>query len=285
VAAAPRRFRIDDRYIAPLFITFILAVGQISYHILEDYRKTLLAIAASIATELLLGRLFYRKWPNWASAYVTGISVGILLRSPVFWTYALCSAISTSSKYAIQVKGKHVWNPSNLGIVCMMLLATQYASTLGVQFGNAILPMLVIWTLGSVIIYRLKRFHICGTYVICFFTFSFLRSLILHNSFLTEIAPITGPMYQLFIFFMITDPKTTVKGKWTQILVAALIAAVECVIRTWGSLAGPVSGSLGDIVASHAPYFALTIVGPIAMTLDIYRHAKKPAVRPVTSPA
>ena len=28
-----------------------------------------------------------------------------------------------------------------------------------------------------------------------------------------EVAPITGPMYQLFVFFMITDPKTTVRSK------------------------------------------------------------------------
>ena len=45
--------------------------------------------------------------------------------------------------------------------------------------------------------------------------------------FLAEVAPITGPMYQLFIFFMITDPKTTVKTRWGQCLVAFLVAAVE----------------------------------------------------------
>jgi len=36
---------------------------------------------------------------------------------------------------------------------------------------------------------------------------------------LPEIAPITGPMYQLFLFFMITDPRTVVKGKQRQIIV------------------------------------------------------------------
>ena len=37
-------------------------------------------------------------------------------------------------------------------------------------------------------------------------------------------------MYQLFIFFMITDPKTTVRPKWAQCLVAFLVAAVEAIL-------------------------------------------------------
>ena len=35
---------------------------------------------------------------------------------------------------------------------------------------------------------------------------------------------VTGPMYQLFIFFMITDPRTTVKPRWAQCVVAAVVA-------------------------------------------------------------
>ena len=44
-----------------------------------------------------------------------------------------------------------------------------------------------------------------------------LRSLALGQPILPEIAPITGPMYQLFIFFMITDPRTVVRGRRPQI--------------------------------------------------------------------
>jgi hypothetical protein len=37
----------------------------------------MLAIVTSIICELLLGRLFLKRWPNLASAYITGISVGM----------------------------------------------------------------------------------------------------------------------------------------------------------------------------------------------------------------
>ena len=84
-SAAARRGRLltlDNRYLAPILITCILLVGQLTYGILESYSRTLLAIASSIAMELVLARLFTGKWPHLASAYITGISVGILIRSP-----------------------------------------------------------------------------------------------------------------------------------------------------------------------------------------------------------
>ena len=40
---------LENRYVAPIFITLILLVGHLSFGILESYQKTLLAIAASIA--------------------------------------------------------------------------------------------------------------------------------------------------------------------------------------------------------------------------------------------
>jgi len=80
-------------------------VGHLSYGILESYQRTALAIGAAAITELVLGRIFFGKWLNLASAYITGISVGILIRSPAFWPYALCSVISIMSKYVLRVKG------------------------------------------------------------------------------------------------------------------------------------------------------------------------------------
>src|ERR1700680_202070 len=115
---------LENRYIAPIFITLILLVGHLSFGILESYQKTLLAIAAGIGTEVILSRLFFGKWPNLASAYITGISVGILIRSPAFWPYALCALISITSKYVLRVHDRHIWNPSNFGIVAMFVLAS-----------------------------------------------------------------------------------------------------------------------------------------------------------------
>jgi enediyne biosynthesis protein E5 len=262
VAVSPRRslLSLDNRFLAPVLITGILLVGQLGFGILESYSRTALAIVASIAMELLLGRMFYGKWPHLASAYISGISVGILIRSPAFWPYVLCSLISITSKYAIRWRGRHLWNPSNLGVSAMLFLAPETVASLSVQWGNAIWPMLVIWLLGSVIIWRLKRFHICATYVASFFAFSLLRSTITGEPYLAEVAPITGPMYQLFVFFMITDPKTTVRSRTGRMFVAFAVAFVEMLLR------------LQHVI--HAPYYALFLVGPTANVIDIWLESR-----------
>jgi enediyne biosynthesis protein E5 len=255
------RFRLDNRYIAPLFITFILLVGHLSYGILESYPKTALAIVTALVTELILGRIFYGKWLNLASAYISGISVGMIVRSPAFWPFALCSAVSIMSKYVLRIKGRHIWNPSNFGLSVLFFLGAETVAGLSIQWGNFIGPMLIIWILGSIIIYRARRFHISATYVISFFAFAFLRSWITGDPWASEISPITGPMYQLFVFFMITDPKTTVKTKLGQCIVAFLIAFAEFILR------------LMQVV--YAPFYALFIVGPTANLIEIWWESKK----------
>ena len=249
----PARF--DKRYLAPILITCVLVAGQLSFGFLESWSRTALAIVTSILFELVLSRIFVGKWPHLASAYVTGISVGILVRSPEYWPYALCSALSIASKYAIRIDGRHIFNPSNLGIVAMLVLASDTVASLSVQWGNNLLPLVVVWFFGAAIIASVGRFHITFTYVVSFVLFSFLRSGITGHPWLSEVAPITGPMYQLFIFFMITDPKTTVGPKWAQVLVAFLVAAVEAILR------------LMQLV--NAPFYALFIVGPTAVLIEI----------------
>jgi len=269
-ALLPARF--DKRYLAPILVTMVLIVGQLTFGFLESWGRTFMAIATSIAIEMLLGKMVAGKWPHLASAYISGISIGMLLRSPEFWPYPLCAAISILSKYVLRVDGRHIWNPSNFGIVAMLVLASDTVASLSVQWGNNLLPMVVVWAFGAVIIHTLGRFHITLTYVASFILFAGVRHLITGHPFLAEAAPLTGPMYQLYIFFMITDPKTTVHPKWAQCLVAFCVAAVEAVLR------------LMQFV--HAPYYALFIVGPIANLIEIAltRAASRQAV-PAVAPA
>src|SRR6476660_5497434 len=100
----------------------------------------------------------------------------MIVRSPAFWPFALCSAVSIMSKYVLRIKGRHLWNPSNFGLSVLFFLGAETVAGLSIQWGNFVGPMLVIWILGSIIIYREKRFHISLTYVISFFVFAFLRS-------------------------------------------------------------------------------------------------------------
>ena len=254
------------QYAPPLFITLILIAGHFTFGILEGYKTILLSIGCSILTELILARLMFGKWKNLSSAYITGISVGILVRSTFVWPFAITAIISIMSKYVLRFRNTHIWNPSNFGISWMLAFLPFSVAGLSIQWGNNIWPMLVIWVLGLTIVWRVKRLHITLTYVISFVMFSMLRSLITGDSFLTEVSPLTGPMYQLFVFFMITDPATTVKNRKGQILVAFLIALVEFILR------------LNQFI--YAPFYALFLVGPVAMVIHLRLNKIKQAYQP-----
>ncbi len=262
--APQTRFRLDNRFLAPILITCILAIGDYQYQVLEGFWFTAAAIISAIALEVVLGRLATGRWPHLASAYITGISVGILLRSTLWWPFILCSLLSIASKYALRVGGRHLWNPSNLGMSILLFLAPGAVASLSQQWGNDLWPSLIIWLLGGIILFRLGRLHITLTYVAAFIAFSFVRSAASGEKWLNEVAPLTWPMYHLFIFFMITDPATTTRTWRRQCAVAVLVAAVETILR------------LNRVL--HAPYYALFIVSPASNLLEIWwtaRHLSK----------
>jgi len=182
---------IDVRLVPPVLISLILLAGHFSFGILRGFDAIMLAIGTAVAVELLAGRLSYGSWPHPASAYTSGISVGILVRSPMLWPFALCSAVSILSKYVLRVKGQHLWNPSNFGL-CVLFFPAAYGlldmAPLNTQWGNNMWPMLVIWVVGLYTIWKVKRFHITATYIVAFVAFAALRTAITGDSFWAEVA-------------------------------------------------------------------------------------------------
>ena len=243
------------QYIPPAFITLILLVGQFTFGILDSYTTLVAAIATAMIAEIILARIVLGTWKNLAIAYITGISVGILIRSNVIWPYVVTSLLSILSKYVFRYKDRHLWNPSNFGISWMLALYSANVAGLSIQWGSNLLAMSVIWILGLLIVNRAKRLHVTVTYVISFIILAYVRCLITGDAFLAELSPLTGPMYQLFIFFMITDPPTSVSSRKGRIIVAILVAIAEFVLR------------LNNLI--YAPFFALFLVGPLAKFLDL----------------
>jgi enediyne biosynthesis protein E5 len=275
--------QIHPMYHAQVLITLILAGAHFYYGVLESftapswlialtggwvttYSPTFVAIAAAVAAELVLGRLAYGKWVNPASAYVTGISAGILIKSPELWPFVLCAVISIASKYALRLGGRHLWNPTNFGITVMLLLASQHTASLSVQYGNVIWANVLIWTLGGLILWKIGKLHIPVTFAAVYLLLSPLRAGLAHNAWLTEVAPLTGPMYQLYMCFMITDPKTTTHKVWTQCLTAALVAVAETGLR----LAPTLFVAAPELLSYDAPYIALFVVGPAANLVEVW---------------
>lgn len=249
--------KLDRTYGPPLLITLILAGAHWTAGVLRSYEAIAVAIGCALAADLLVGRWLLGERRALASAYISGISIGILVRSPVLWPYAIGALLSVLSKYVLQLRGRHLWNPSNFGTCVLLFLAPWAVAPLSVQWGNDLWPLLVIWAIGIVAVWRAGRAHITLTYLAAFLVFALMRSLITGQTFLAEVAPLTGPMYQLFALFMITDPRTTVASRRWSIVVVCVVAGVETALR------------LAEVV--YAPFYALFVVGPAAILIETIR--------------
>src|SRR4051794_35099951 len=71
-----------EAYLPPAFITLVLLVAEYNFKILEyGPWRTLTAIGTAMLVDAILGLLVVGRVPHLASAYISGISVGILVRS------------------------------------------------------------------------------------------------------------------------------------------------------------------------------------------------------------
>ena len=131
----------------------------------------------------------------------------------------------------------------------------------------------VLWAIifGLIIAARVGVIHITLTYLASFLILNTLRATAFGQPVLPEIAPVTGPMYQLFLFFMITDPRTIVRGRRRQIIVAVIIAVMEMLIRLASDLGWPLPTAFNVAPA----FFALALVGPVAKWLDLRRQPQR----------
>jgi Na+-transporting NADH:ubiquinone oxidoreductase subunit NqrB len=273
--------KLDPKHFQTFLITLILVVGEARYSVLGGYDRLVVALAACLLTEAGLSLYLRGKWPSLMSAYVSGISMALLTKPQggVLWPFAVGGFLAIASKYVLTSRSRHVWNPTNFSISMLLLLAPAQIAILSHQWGNEIWTNLLIWGVGLVVVSRARVLHITLMYVACFLVFAGLRSMIEGLPLLPEIAPLTGPMYQLFAFFMVTDPRTTVSTRKGRLAVVFLVALVEALIR----LAADHHLAMPTAFAASPPIIALFLVGPIAMWFDLRRAAPAPppAMRPV----
>ena len=264
-----RGTKVDPRYLIAFLITLVLVAGQLRYHLLGGYDRLVVALGVCMATEALYSWFDRGKVVNLLSAYISGISLTLLVKPQggALWPFVLGGFIAISSKYVLRYRGNHLWNPTNFAVSALLLLAADRVSVLSHQFGNDITTNMVIWVFGLIIAARVGVLHITLTYVASFLVLNTLRAAALGMPILPEIAPITGPMYQLFVFFMITDPRTVVKGRRRQIVVAILIAIMETLIRFASDKGLPLPTAFNVAPA----FLALATVVPVAKWIDLRR--------------
>ena len=265
------RARIDPRWLSSTLLTLILIGLEVSRHsITSDMRPWVFALSTALGSELVLHWLYTGRSVNLLSAYISGNSVIILLKpeKSLIWPFPVCAALAILSKYVLRYKGRHLWNPTNFSVCAMLLLAPHQVSILSHQWGNDLWIVGVIWCVGLLVVIRARVWHLTIGYLALFAALAWVRTLFNHQSLEAELAPVTGPMYQLFMFFMVTDPRTIVSGRRNQLFVLVLVALAEFTIRMLVDFE-VLPGSSALAVAPAM--FALFFVGPTALFVQLKR--------------
>jgi len=248
-------------------VTLILVIGQLGFNILPSLWVLPVTLGTAMLLEAGLSRVLRGVWPSVLSAYIAGNSVVILVKpqSGLWWPFVLGAAISITSKYVLTYRGRHLWNPTNFAITAMVLLAPHSISILSHEWGNEVWPVAVIWGVGLLVVRRAKLLHITLTYLASFVVLALLRAALMGRDWMTEVTPVTGTMYQFLMFFMLTDPRTTVSTTKGRVLVTILIALSECGLR----LANDFGYAWAQPVATIPAMASLFVIGPIAMLIDL----------------
>ena len=222
--AAIRPSRLDARLYQISVLTALLAYGVF----LLEFEITGGRAAAMLVGALLTQYACTRIWKLPAfdprSALISGLSLCLLLRTnSVAWAIA-AAVITIGSKFVVRVNGKHLFNPTNFGIVFLIAVTGQVWVSPG-QWGNIAFFAFLLACLGGLVVNRAARSDVTYAFIAFYTALVFGRSIWLGE-------PMSIPMHRLqngalllFAFFMISDPRTTPDSRAGRTLFALLVAS------------------------------------------------------------
>jgi len=246
----------DPRLHLAAVIISLQIIGQVGFHFELSIAQILLAIGTAAVLEIAIAMRSQHVilWP--ASATLTGNGVAFVLRVPGtvhgdwwslrgWWIFVGTAAVSLLSKYVFRWRGEHIFNPSNIGLVlCFLVLPRTRAAPLDFWWGPMsvwlALALAIIVAGGFAILRRLKLLRVAIGFWATFAAAIGVLALAGHTMTARwHLGPISGlqlwwvlitsPEVLVFLFFMITDPKTAPRspnGRLAYAISLGLLAGV-----------------------------------------------------------
>jgi enediyne biosynthesis protein E5 len=217
----------DPRWYQIGVLGSLLVYGVLALDFEISGLQALTLLGVALATQYVCSSIASRRWSIFAtdfrSALISGISLCLLVRTNSIWLDVAAAFVTIAAKFVIRVRGKHIFNPTNGGIVLMLLASGGVWVSPG-QWGNVAFFGFLMACLGGLVVNRAARSDVTFAFIACYLALVFGRSI-----YLTE--PMTIPIHRLqsgalllFTFFMISDPKTTPNSRGGRVLFAALVA-------------------------------------------------------------
>jgi len=224
--ADPRLYQIGT-----LAALLVYGIGWLDFDI-TPVRAALILVTA-LATQKICDRLSGSPAPfasTSRSALISGLSLCLLVRTNYAALACLTAVVAIASKFLIRIRGKHVFNPTNGGIVAMLLLTGLVWVSPG-QWGTAASFAFLMACAGMLVVTRAARSDVTVAFIACYAALVFGRSLYVGEPMTIPLHRLESGAFLLFSFFMISDPKTTPDSRAGRILFAALVAATAWYVQ------------------------------------------------------
>lgn len=214
--------RFDPRLYQIGALTLLLLYGIFALDFDVTLFRAVLLVGAAIGTQALFARMKDVPFDP-RSAAISGLSLSLLLRSESLVLLIAGAVIAVASKFVIRIRGKHIFNPTNIAIVALMLMTKHVWVSPG-QWGNVAFFGFLIACLGGLVVNRAARSDVTYAFIVAWSALVIGRSLWVGEPMTIPIHRLENGALLLFTFFMISDPKTTPDSRAGRILFAALVA-------------------------------------------------------------
>ncbi len=213
-------------------LTLWTVLGQTSYYFNRNPFQLGIAVGSACLLDFAIIAFLKRELALPLSAYITALSVGLLVESYDWRVYVVVPAWSILSKYLLRHGTRHFFNPSNFGIVMVLLFGHGIASVApGSQWGADYRVAFAILCLGLLMTTRLKKLPLVLGWLGGYVVMSLLRVALGQGSLVFALGPMTGAEFALFTFSMLPDPKTCPPTRRGALAWALSIAFVDGVLR------------------------------------------------------
>ena len=213
---------VDPRLYQIAVLAALLAYGMARLDFDITVARACLLLLTAVSTQLFCDRLT-RRPVNVRSALISGLSLCLLLRTNHTALALVAAVVTIASKFLVRVRGKHVFNPTNGGLVAMLLVTNQVWVSPG-QWGSMAVFAFLMACLGGLVVNRASRSDVTYAFIACYCALLIGRSLYLGEPWAIPIHRLESGALLLFTFFMISDPKTTPDSRAGRVLFAALVA-------------------------------------------------------------
>ena len=215
--------RLDPRIyqIACLASLFLYGITVLGFDITPT--EALVTLVTVLITQWICTRLWRLPHFDPRSALISGLSLCLLLRTNSLKWIVLGAVITIASKFILRLDGKHIFNPTNLGLVAMMLLTTEIWVS-PAQWGTTTFLAFLFSCAGGLVVNRAARGDVTYAFIFFYLALLFGRSLWLGEPVSIPLHRLQSGALLLFTFFMISDPKTTPDSRAGRILFAFLVA-------------------------------------------------------------